>query len=183
VLASASVLIAAAVFTAMGGFAHSAGRPAGVTFAIAGGWALASAAATRLVLPRPKASLGHAPHRLATAVVVLPIAMFLWLVLFHGTYEEPYQRFGWRCLGMTLGIGALPLAGFLHLRRGVEPRRPSALGALAGGAAGAWAGVVVDLWCPLTNPAHALVGHVFPLLVLVSIGAAAGSRMLGVRRV
>ena len=100
--------------------------------------------------------------------------------VFHGTYAEPYERVGYRCLGLTLVMAATPLAAFLRFRRGVEPRRPSILGAAAGAACGAWAGVVVDLWCPLTAPAHALVGHALPLALLVGVGALLGRRMLGV---
>jgi hypothetical protein len=114
--------------------------------------------------------------------VLAPLAAYLWICAFHGTYVEPYQRVGYRCLGYTIAIAATPLATFLRLRRGAEPRRPSTVGAAAGAASGALAGVLVDLWCPLTAPAHVVVGHVLPLVVLIGVGAVVGSRVLGVRR-
>ena len=49
--------------------------------------------------------------------------------------------------------------------------------------AGAWAAVMVELWCPLAVHEHILVGHVLPLLVLTLAGAAIGVRMLRLRRV
>jgi hypothetical protein len=84
-------------------------------------------------------------------------------------------------LGYTLVIATVPLAGFLVLRRGVEPRRPASLGAAVGATCGAWAGVIMDLWCPLTNTPHVLLGHIVPLTVLTAGGALLGLRLLGVR--
>jgi hypothetical protein len=40
----------------------------------------------------------------------------------------------------------------------------------------------VNLWCPLTEPRHTLVGHIAPLAMLIVVGALAGGRWLGVAR-
>lgn len=181
VLLGVSIVVAVTVFELAGGLARSAGRPFGITFAISGGWTGASAVLTWLVLGRGGSTLSRRPAWLAVAALLAPLAVFVWLRLFHGSYAEPYERVGYRCLGYTLVMAATPLAAFLRFRRGVEPRRPSLLGAAAGATCVAWAGVVVDLWCPLTAPMHALVGHVLPLVLLASVGALVGSRMLGVR--
>jgi hypothetical protein len=100
---------------------------------------------------------------------------------FHGAYVEPYAAVGYRCLGYTLLVSCLPLAAFLGLRRAVEPRHPAILGAGAGAACAAWAGVLIDLWCPLTNTAHVVVGHLAPLLAATLVGAILGPATLGVR--
>jgi uncharacterized membrane protein YfcA len=49
--------------------------------------------------------------------------------------------------------------------------------------AGAWAAVMVELWCPLAAHGHVLVGHVLPLLVVALAGSAIGVRMFRLRRV
>jgi hypothetical protein len=177
----ASLALASLIFELAGGFAHSAMRPLSITLAIAGGWTAFAATLTWLVLGRGKATLTRRPALLASAALLSPLALSVWMLAFHGTYPETVQRIGLRCLGYTLVMAVTPLAAFLRLRRGVEPRRPSALGAGAGAACGAWAGVVVDLWCPLTAPAHVAVGHVLPLALLVAVGAVVGGRTLGVR--
>lgn len=181
VLLGASVLVAAAVFQSAGGFAHSAGRPVPITLAMSAGWSAASGLLTWLVLARGTSTLARRSAWLAAAAILAPLVLLLWMRAFYGTYAEPYERVGYRCLGFTLVMAATPLAAFMRFRRGVEPRRPSILGAGAGAACGGWAGVVVDLWCPLTNPSHALVGHVLPLVLLIAVGALVGSRFLGVR--
>jgi hypothetical protein len=183
VLLGVSVVVAVTVFQLAGGFAHSAGRPLGTTLAMTAGWAAASALLTWLVLGRGGSTLARRPTWLAAAALVAPLALFAWMHVFHGSYAEPYERVGYRCLGYTLVMAVTPLAAFLRFRRGVEPRRPSILGAAAGAACGAWAGVIVDLWCPLTAPMHALVGHVLPLALLIGVGAFVGNRMLGLRKI
>ncbi len=181
-LVVASIALAGIVFEVAGGFGHAEGRPVTLTIAIAAGWALVSAALTWLAIGRGGSTLPRRPVLLASAALAAPIAAFVWLHLFHGTYEEPFQRVGYRCLAYTLIIAALPLASFFVVRRGIEPRRPAALGAAVGATCGAWAGLVVDIWCPLSNASHVLVGHVIPLAALAFVGALLGIRMLGVRR-
>jgi hypothetical protein len=176
-----SIALALGVFESIGGIDHAKGRPLGVTIAIAGGWAVISAALTWLVVRRGGSTLARRPPLLLAAAIAAPFAMFAWMHVFAGSYEQPFSRIGWRCLGYTLVMAATPLASFLALRRGVEPRRPSALGAAAGAMCAAWAGVLVDLWCPLTNAAHVLVGHIAPLVAAIAVGAVLGRWALGVR--
>lgn len=174
--------VALGIFESMGGLEHSSGRPFAITMSLAIGWALASAALTYLALTRAGSTLARPPLLLGAAAFAAPVVMFLWLTSFEGSYVEPYERVGYRCLGMSLAMAALPLATVLVLRRGTEPRRPAAFGAIVGAMCGAWSGVLVDLWCPLTNRAHVLVGHVLPLAVLIGAGALVGARIAGARR-
>lgn len=182
VLLVASVLVALAVFEAAGGLEHSAGRPFAITLVIAGGWALVSALLSGVVLWRGRSTLGRSPALMLVVALGTPVVLFGWMRLFQGTYQEPFSRDGWRCLGYTLAMAALPLGSLLALRRGIEPRGPWALGAAVGATCGSWAGILVDLWCPLTSTCHVLVGHVLPVAVLVGLGTLFGREMLGVRR-
>jgi hypothetical protein len=181
VIAAASVAVAMTVFEAIGGFAHGLGRPVSVTIVLATGWSLVAAALTWLVLARRGSTLHRGPVVVGAAALVAPILLFAWMHAFSGTYVEPYQATGYRCLRDTLFVSALPLAGFLVLRRAIEPRCPALLGAGAGAACASWGGALVDLWCPLTNTWHVLVGHVAPLILATIAGAIAGHFTLGIR--
>lgn len=180
-LLSVSVAVAIVVFDRIGGLAHSIGRPLRITFVLSAGWLVVSLALSWLVVGRGGSSLARQPLLLGAAAIVSPLIAFMWLHLFYGTYDEPFQRDGWRCLAYSLGVAALPLAAFLVLRRAVEPRCPSALGAAAGAACACWAGAVIDLWCPLTNTMHVLLGHVTPVVIAICLGALVGRWTLGVR--
>lgn len=183
VLTAASVALGVTIFEGIGGLGHSSGRPLGVTITLASGWALVSAVLTWLVVGRDGLTMARRPFVILVAALVMPVAVFAWMHTFNGTYVEPFPRIGYRCLGYTLLISALPLASFLVLKRAVEPRYPAALGAGAGAACAAWSGALIDLWCPLTNSLHVLVGHVAPLVAATAVGAILGHFMLGARGV
>lgn len=183
VLLVTSVALGAMVFEWIGGFAHGSGRPLGVTLTLAGGWTVVSALLTWLVVDRGGSTMARQPLLIGLSVLAMPVVLFAWMHLFNGTYIEPYHAIGYRCLRYTLFIAALPLATFLALHRAVEPRHPEVLGAGAGAACAAWAGGLIDLWCPLTNSMHVLVGHVAPLVAATVLGAVVGRSTLGVRMV
>jgi hypothetical protein len=181
VLTAASVAVAVTVFEGAGGIEHGSGRPLRVTLALAGGWMFVSAILTWLVIGREGSTMARRPLLLLGAALVTPFLLFLWMHAFNGTYAEPFEKVGYRCLAYTLIMSALPLASFLVLRRAIEPRYPGAVGAAAGAACAAWAGALLDLWCPLTNTLHVLVGHVAPILVAMAAGALFGRFTLGAR--
>lgn len=170
-----------ALFEAWGGLEHSAGRPASLTFGIAAGALVLAVAATSVAWWRGRSLVGRpAPFLLATAAL-LPLVTFAWLVSFDGHYVEPFARVGWRCLGMTLFGGSLLLGAAAWLRNRTVPVHAPLAGAALGVTAGAWAGVLVDLWCPLTNAPHVLVGHVLPLVLLAALGGVLGHGVLRLR--
>jgi hypothetical protein len=170
-----------ALFQAWGGVGHSAGRPASLTFGIAVGAVLVAVAATSVSWWRGRSLVGKPASFLIGTAVLLPLITFVWLVSFNDHYAEPFQRVGWRCLGMTLFGGSLLLGAAAWLRnRTVAVHAPLA-GAALGATAGAWAGVLADLWCPLSNAPHVLVGHVLPLVLLAALGGALGQRVLRIR--
>jgi hypothetical protein len=179
----ASVALALAVFEGAGGLEHAAGRPLWITLTISGGWGLFCAALSWVVLRRGRSTLGPKPSVVLVAALATPVVLVAWMHAFHGAYLEPFVKVGWRCLGYNVAMAMPPLGSLFVLRRGSEPRSPWALGAALGAVCGAWAGMLVDLWCPLTNLPHLLVGHVLPLGLLVALGALLGNGTLGIQAV
>lgn len=170
-----------AIFQYMGGLSHSSGRPLGLTFGVAGGVSALAALATVLTLPRSGSML---PRRMAVhalLAVLAPIAVFAATVGWNALYTEPFERFGWRCMGLTLSMASLLVSAMFVARRGRAVHHAGAQGAAIGAMAAIWANVLVDLWCPLTNAPHVLVGHVFPTAVLAAVGFVVGRRVLALR--
>jgi hypothetical protein len=171
------------LFGDAGGLAHAAGRPA-----TTGAWILAGAVAlalssTWLVLPSRRSMLAPARGLLLGVAIGVPLLVGAWLMLWHGTYDDPFTRVGWRCFALTALTAPWPFATVFHASRRLEPRHPGTAGAALGAVAGAWAAVMVELWCPLSVHTHVLVGHVLPLVVLALAGSAFGVRMFRVQRV
>jgi hypothetical protein len=161
-------------FEAWGGLSHSDGRPRSLTFGLAGGATLLALAASSVGWWRGRTMLGRPWQLLAAAPLLVPGLTLGWLLAFHDRYVEPFARFGWRCLFLSLGSGAALLGAALFLRRRSVVRAPGLSGAALGATAGSWSAILVDLWCPLTNVPHALVGHVVPLVLLSVVGGIAG---------
>ncbi len=85
------------------------------------------------------------------------------------------------CLAMTLIAALYPLVLLSLLRRSTDPLHPIAGGAALGAASGAAAGVLVDLWCPVTEVVHVLSAHVLPVVALSVVGAILGDHVLAMR--
>lgn len=171
------------LFGEVGGPVHAAGRPAS-----SGAWILAGTLAlalssTWLVLPSRRSMLSPARGLLLAVAIGVPVLVGAWLVLWHPTYADPFSRAGWRCFTLTALTAPWPFAVLAYLGRRLEPRHPGTAGAALGSVAGAWAAVMIELWCPLAAQEHVLMGHVLPLVALTLAGSAIGVRMFRLRRV
>lgn len=173
-----AVLAGLLFFEAWGGLAHSDGRPRGLTVAMAGGATVLALGASLVGWWRGRTMLGRPWQLLVAAPLLVPGLTLGWLLAFHDRYVEPFARVGWRCLLLSLGSGAALLAAAVWLRKGSVTNNVALTGAALGATAGAWSAVVVDLWCPLTNVPHALVGHVAPIVTLTALGALLGHVVL-----
>jgi Negative regulator of sigma F len=171
------------LFGELGGLAHAAGRPAASGSWILAGTAALALSATWLVLPSRRSMLSPARGLLLAVAIGVPLFVGVWLLLWHTTYDDPFTRTGWRCFALTALTAPWPFAVLAFASRRVEPRHPATAGAALGAVGGAWAAVMVELWCPLATGQHVLVGHVLPLLALALAGAAIGARMFRLRRV
>jgi hypothetical protein len=185
--AALGAIVAAAMagtFLLWGGSANGGGaRPTPVTAWILAGAVALAIGATWLALP-PRRSMLPRPRGLLLAVALgVPLAVGAWLVLWHAGYQDPFVRAGWRCLGLTLATAPWPFALLAFVGPRVDPVQPALSGAALGAAAGAWAAVMVELWCPLADPDHVAKGHVLPLVALVALGALLGRRLFRMRAV
>lgn len=171
----------AAVLSLWGGPGHAWGRPQAVTTWIVAGVAALAVAATLLTVPR-RSMLPPRRSRLLAVAFGVPALVAAWLIAWHGAYDDPFSRFGLRCLTLTAAAAPWPFAALLAFMPRFDPVHPRLSGAALGGAAGAWAALLVELWCPLADPGHVLVGHALPLAALAGLGALVGGRILAMRR-
>jgi hypothetical protein len=181
-LAALVVLAMGSILMLCGGPANAVGRPSAVGSWVVGGMLALAAGVTWVVLPPSRSMLGRPRGPLLAVAIGVPLFVGLWLLLWHTSYVDPYQRVGFRCLALTAATAPWPFALLIHLSRRFEPRHPRLLGAALGAAAGAWAAVMVELWCPLADPAHVALGHVAPVVVLILASALVGRRLFAVRR-
>lgn len=173
----------AAVLALWGGTAHAAARPAASGAWILTGTLALAVVATWLSLPGRRSMLSPARGQLLAVAIGVPVLVGLWLALWHTTYDDPFVRTGFRCLALTAATAPWPFLALAFASRRLDPRHPGVAGAALGATAGAWAAVMVELWCPLAVPSHVLVGHVLPLVLLSIAGALYGARRFGLRRV
>jgi hypothetical protein len=171
------------LFGEVGGLAHAFGRPATSEAWILTGTVAVALSSTWLVLPFRRSMLSPPRGLLLGVAIGVPLLVGAWLMLWHTTYDDPFTRIGWRCFALTALSAPWPFATLAYASRRVEPRHPGTAGAALGAVAGAWAAVMVELWCPLAVHDHVLVGHVLPLVVLALAGSAFGVRMFRLRRV
>jgi hypothetical protein len=171
------------LFGDAGGVAHAVGRPSASGAWILAGTVALAVASTRVVLPRRPSMLSPSRGLLLSIAIGVPLLVGAWLMLWHSTYDDPFTRVGWRCFALTALTAPWPFVTLAYASRRVEPRHPATAGAALGAVAGAWAAVMVELWCPLAEVRHVLVGHVLPLVVLSLAGSVIGARMFRLRRV
>jgi hypothetical protein len=109
----------------------------------------------------------------------IPILVGLWIAFGHPAYLEPFERTGYRCFALTVLTAPAPFLALVLLRPRPDPVQPALSGGALGAAAGAWSAAMVELWCPLANAGHVVLGHVAPLVLLALAGAALGRIVLG----
>lgn len=178
---SAVLLWGPRLFGDLGGLAHLRGRPSEVSARMLAGTLALAVAGTWLVLPSRRSMLAPPRGLLLAVAAGGPLLIGAWLALWHSTYVDPFVRTGLRCFALTMMTAPWAAVVLVRASRRVEPRHPRTAGAAIGSAAGAWAALMVELWCPLAAHEHVLVGHVLPLAILSLAGAALGARLFGLR--
>jgi hypothetical protein len=180
-----AVGIAATLFFVAGGVHHALGRPAWSLAASLSLWLVVATLAMQTAWRGGVTFASGSPAALAAVTVCAPLVLLVATsVLVSAAPELAFvhpERVGLRCFVLTIAAAAYPLIGLSRVRRSSDPMHPVASGAALGVACGACAGVVVDLWCPVSAPAHVLVGHIFPLVALGAGGAVLGARVIAMR--
>jgi hypothetical protein len=176
-----AILVMLGIFEAAGGAAHGSGRPALLTIVVVAAVSLVGVAATFLATPS-KGSMLERPWWVHLGLVLLaPVAITVAMTVWHHFYDEPFQRFGWRCMGLTIAMGIALGTAMFAVRRARVIHHPGSTGGALGATAGVWATMLVDVWCPLTNLPHVVVGHALPVLVLGLVGVLAGTKILALK--
>jgi hypothetical protein len=167
------------VFFSFGGFRNATARESLAGFGMVGGCFVLAVIATVAALSRGRSMLGLSSRALWALALGVPVGLAIWTMAFHLVQEDPFVRFGTRCFGMTLLSAPWPFAAIVSSRRLLDPVHPRLTGAAVGSVAGAWAAVMVTLWCPLAAWDHVLRGHLLPFAVLVPMGALLGRKLFG----
>jgi hypothetical protein len=181
--AALAALAMLGVLLLAGGPGHAAGRPTAIGAWVVVGLVALAAVGTWLVAPSGRSMLPPPTSRLLAIVVGVPLIVAAWLLAWHAAYDDPFARTGLRCFALTAAAAPWPFAALLLAGPRFAPSQPWLVGGALGAVAGAWAAVVVELWCPLADPGHVAIGHALPLVALVFVGALLGGRLFRVRRV
>lgn len=178
------LLGAAAIFFLKGGL-RMYSRPPSLIALTSLGTATIAGVGIWLLLTPGRSMLGRPAVVLVLAAVLSSLAFVGWkygVSALYGLTGTWPTRPGFRCLGLGVALGALPLGSALLAARRTVPLTPLATGAAAGAGAGLGSTVLVDLWCPVANLPHLLLGHVLPIALLAVLGAGLGLRLLRFRR-
>jgi hypothetical protein len=179
-----AIVVPFAVWLALGGI-RTGPRPLWYVGGTVLGWGIAAAWALWAALARRGSMLGPSRRWLRAVVFLVPSTIFAWMMLWDLLDPDrlaPWpDRIGLKCLGFTLGAGAWPAIALILMRRGTDPVHPGASGAAIGAAVGCATGVLVDLWCPVADPSHVLLGHILPLALLSLGGVILGRKLLDMR--
>ncbi len=178
---AAAIAASLAVFFAFGGV-RPGPRPLPFVAGTVLGLVALATAATWIACFRGRSMLGRPAAWLGVVAVGVPIILFVWMFAWGHRYPSMAawwpSRPGFRCLGLSLLIGAWPLAALMFARRRTELVHSRATGAALGAAVGAWTAVLIDMWCPVAHPAHVALGHALPIILLASVGGWVGARVL-----
>jgi len=183
-LLTAGAAVALTTFLALGGF-RAGDRPTRLVAVTCVGWIAAAAVALQIAFARGRSMVGRHPARRVALLVGAPFLLFAWKVTVTACFGVEFMatstdHAGYRCLGMSLGMGLALLVVFAAARRRTDPVRPGVTGAALGMAAAIAAGSLVDAWCPYAGVTHLLLGHILPLVALAALGALVGRRFLRV---
>jgi hypothetical protein len=180
-LVGGALLASLASFLIYGGV-RVTGRPPSLVIGTVAGTAVIAALSIWAMMGRGRAMTGRASNWLTAAAIASPIALFAWKILWTAQFErglEPWQgRLGFRCLGISLSLGALPLAALIFTRRGTDAVHPGRAGMAIGVGLGLGVATLVDAWCPVAYVPHLLLGHILPLALLGAVGFWFGKKIL-----
>jgi hypothetical protein len=184
ILLGCGVIGALIIFLEKGGL-RPTGRPPLLVALTSLGTAVITGVGMAFLFTRGRSMLGRSRAFLLLVSAASTLGFLAWKygvsVVFEMTGRFP-DRPGFRCLALSVAVGALPLcAAIIAARRSVLVR-PGTVGAAFGAGAGLGSAVLVDLWCPVAYLPHLLLGHVLPVVLLAVLGALVGRPILRMAR-
>jgi hypothetical protein len=161
-------------------------RPPGCIASLELLWFTLAVAATWAGVNRGRSMLGRTTAwRLGVAWLTPAAMVAAWLPVAFAWPQTLHDASGLHshliCIGMTLTLAAGPLVAFVRLRRASDPVSPRVTGAALGAVAGVWGDVAHVLICGYTAPAHILLGHILPVVLLTGVGVLLGDRVVAMR--
>ena len=149
--------------------------------------AVVSAIVTFVSMRGLRRSMGRAPAELLVGLA-LAAAPVMWTIEFAmrlaapQLYAHPASlQSSIICHLCTIAMALGPFFALMAMRKGSDASHPTAMGTAIGATAGAWGAVLIDLHCGSSDLRHIALAHLLPVLVIASLGALLGKRMLGVR--
>jgi len=139
--------------------------------------ALAGAAALVLVIPGAERSPVLRAATATLAIVWTIVAIAAVIRTGHGLSGAADWPI---CFVRVMAIAAVPGFVLFRMVRAAAPLRLSWTSALATTAPLATGALAIQFVCPIDNPAHALLGHVGPVLVIGLVGVLMARRLLRV---
>ena len=138
------------------------------------------AAAAALVLSVPGAERSPMQRLLPLVAAGAWAAILAALLIAGGNPVGRVLAFpvNWPCSYKIFGFCLIPGIALVALIRRAAPLEPVWNALLAGLAATALGATATQLICPVDDPAHQLVGHLMPVLVIAAIATAIGTRSL-----
>jgi hypothetical protein len=177
----AALLAALGVYCYFGGI-RITGRPTNLVVGTAVGSTIIATAGLNFLARRNRTMLGRPRLWLFVVAALLPLALLAWKVGYSAQFPQALDRWsakaGYRCLGLSLGVGLLPLLTLLYSRRGTDPSHPNTAGMALGVSIGLAVAVLIDLWCPVACLPHLLLGHLLPIGIFALLGFAVGRKLL-----
>src|SRR5262249_19427774 len=154
------------VFAAIGGADFST-RPVPFLILTLVGWGAIALLATLGGVGRGGSMLGRSARVLVVVALVTGPGLLAWMMLrtsmYRGTSGFPASlRLHLACFVSPALMAVGPFAALVVVRRGSDPVHPRASGAALGAVAGAWAGVMIDLHCPVSDTLHVAMAHLVP---------------------
>jgi Negative regulator of sigma F len=158
-------------------------RPWSLLLATSGGTVALACAAIGMAVGWSASLLDRARVWFVGTALAVPPLWFLWKVLWTVQFEGMARPgpLGLRCFGLTFAFALGPLVFLAAARRECDPTHPISRGAALGAAAGVYAAALVDLWCPVGDLRHVLLGHALPVALLGLLGLWVGHRLLAIR--
>jgi hypothetical protein len=160
-------------------------RPSSLVVSTVGGAIVATLLAAWVAIGRGGRVLGRPRVSLVSVTIAAPVLFvgwkLLWSTMYSGMTDVWSDRPGVRCLALTLLFAAWPLLAMTIVRRASDPTHPGSLGAALGVAAAMYAGVLVELWCPVGYVWHVLLGHALPIALMGITGYLIGQHYLDVQ--